>query len=105
MQNSRLIYECDKDKVTTESHLESPNQKLVLHIEEVRIIALLLKRLVDHRESRVILNILPATVAVPDVKWTWVLEGDDNLLKYTNYRIDQYGEQASAHMTIPASSQ
>lgn len=48
----------------TSSYLEAPSQELVLHLQEVAFVGLRLKGLVDDGERRIVLDVLPPSVAV-----------------------------------------
>lgn len=45
-------------------HLEPPGQELVLHLQEVALVGLGFERLVNDGKLRVILNVLPSSIAM-----------------------------------------
>lgn len=47
--------------------LEAPSQELVLHLQVVALVYLRLEGLIEDGVARVILNVLPASVAVAEV--------------------------------------
>ena len=49
------------------SYLEAPGQELVLHLQEVALVGLRLEGLVDDGKLRVVLDVLPPSVAVAAV--------------------------------------
>lgn len=46
------------------SYLEAPSQELVLHLQKVAFICLRLKRLIDDGKLGIVLDVLPAGIAV-----------------------------------------
>lgn len=48
----------------TKGYLEAPSQELVLHLQKVAFICLRLERLVDDGKLGVVLDVLPAGIAV-----------------------------------------
>lgn len=47
------------------AYLEPTGQKLVLHLQVVALVNLRLERFIEDRVPRVILNVLPASIAMP----------------------------------------
>lgn len=57
-----LVYLSREGKI--KGYLEAPSQELVLHLQKVAFVHLRLERLVDNGKLGVVLDVLPAGIAV-----------------------------------------
>lgn len=86
------------------SYLEAPSQELVLHLQKVAFICLRLKRLIDDGKLGIVLDVLPAGIAVTatPVKDRQMLVRDHNFSFCSQWSCSHQYHRQLARISIKA---